>query len=182
MKNGMRKKILSLHLLLASFMAPAFIMVAISGGLYLIGIKGANIESEVRVPEQFSLDLDSNELEQDVRNIVAQLNLNINFEYLRIRGSSITTRPTSREFLRLSVTDDGLRIKRVSPNLQSSLMELHKGHGPTLFKTYQKLVAVALMFVMLSGLWMGISNKMMRKKTLITATIGLATFILLALS
>jgi hypothetical protein len=178
----MRKKILSLHLLLASFMAPAFIMVAISGGLYLIGIKGANIESEVSVPAQFSLDLDSDELEQDVRNLLGQLNLNTDFEYLRVSGSSITTRPTSREFLRLNVTDEGLKIKTVTPDLQSSLIELHKGHGPTLFKTYQKLVALGLIFVMLSGLWMGISNKMMRKKTLIAAALGLATFILLALS
>jgi hypothetical protein len=178
----MRKKILSLHLLLASFMAPAFIMVAISGGLYLIGIKGANIESEVSVPAQFSLDLSSNELEQDVRTILGQLDLKTNFEYLRIRGSSITTRPTSREHLRLNVTDEGLKIKTVTPDLQGSLIELHKGHGPTLFKTYQKLVALGLIFVMLSGLWMGISNKMMRKKTLIAATLGLATFILLAVS
>ncbi len=178
----MRKKILSLHLLLASFMAPAFIMVAISGGLYLIGIKGANIESEVSVPAQFSLDLSSNELEQDVRTILGQLDLKTNFEYLRIRGSSITTRPTSREHLRLNVTDEGLKIQIVKPDLQSSLIELHKGHGPTLFKTYQKLVALGLIFVMLSGLWMGISNKMMRKKTLVATALGLATFIVLALS
>lgn len=178
----MRKKILSLHLLLASFMAPAFLMVAISGGLYLVGIKGSSIESEVSVPEQFSLDLTSNELEHDVRILLGQLNLKTNFEYLRIDGSSITTRPTSREFLRLNVADDGLSIKVVRPDLQWSLIELHKGHGPTLFKTYQKLVAVALIFVMLSGLWMGIGNKMMRKKTLIAATLGLATFIFLALS
>lgn len=161
-------------------MAPAFILVAISGGLYLIGIKGSSIETEVSVSEQFSLDLGSNEIEQDVRDLIEQLNLNINFEYLRIRSSSITTRPTSRKFLRLSVADDRLKIKMVSPNLQSSLIELHKGHGPILFKTYQKLVAVALIFVMLSGLWIGISNKMMRRKTLIAAMLGLTTFILLA--
>lgn len=162
-------------------MAPAFIMLAISGGLYLIGIKGSSIETEVNVPTQFTLDLSSNSLEQDVRSLMTQLDLEINFEYLKVRGSSITTRPTSREFLKFTVTDDGLNVKKVSPDLQRSLMELHKGHGPSLFKAYQKMVAIALIFVMLSGLWMGIRNKMMRRKTFIAAMLGLITFTLLAL-
>lgn len=177
----MRKKILSLHLLLASFMAPAFILVAISGGLYLVGIKGSVIEADVAVSNQLSLDLNSPQLEQDVRSLIRDLDLKTNFEYLKIRGSTLTTRPTSRDYLQLKMTDDGLQIKHISPDLQSSLMELHKGHGPVLFKTYQKLVAVSLIFVMLSGLWMGLSNRMMRKKTLTAAMLGLATFVILAL-
>jgi hypothetical protein len=177
----MRKKILSLHLLLASFMAPAFILVAISGGLYLVGIKGSVIEADVAVSNQLSLDLNSPQLEQDVRSLIRDLDLKTNFEYLKIGGSTLTTRPTSRDYLQLKMTDDGLQIKHISPDLQSSLMELHKGHGPVLFKTYQKLVAVSLIFVMLSGLWMGLSNRMMRKKTLTAAMLGLATFVILAL-
>ena len=162
-------------------MAPAFIMVAISGGLYLAGIKGATNKTSVATAKQFSIDLSSKQLELDVRTLIGELNLNINFEYLKVRGQTITTRPTSRDHLMISVTKDGLNIQKISPNLQSSLIELHKGHGPILFKTYQKLVAVGLIFVMLSGLWMGLSNRMLRKKTLLTLSLGFITFIALAL-
>ncbi|MEE9329902.1 MAG: hypothetical protein V3V30_07155, partial [Parvularculaceae bacterium] len=62
---------------------------------------------------------------------------------------------------------------------QASLMELHKGHGPQLFKTYQKLVALGLMVVVLGGLVVGILAPLYRRKTLIACGIGLLGFVLL---
>lgn len=161
-------------------MAPAFIMVAISGGLYLFGIKGSTENTSIEVGSELSINLGSNNLEEEVRKLITKLDLKIDFEYLKTRESTVTTRPSSREFLELKVTDNGLQVNRVRPDLQSSLIELHKGHGPTSFRTYQKLVAVCLIFVMLSGLWMGLSNQMMRKKTLIALILGSVTFLLLS--
>lgn len=178
----MRKNILSLHLLLATFMTPVFIMVAISGGLYLVGIKGSTKNTNIEVGREHLIDLSSLQLEKDVRKLIVTLGLNIDFEYLKLRGSTIITRPTSREFLKLEVTGTGLKLQRKKPDLQSSLIELHKGHGPTLFKAYQKLVAVSLIFVMLSGLWMGLTNRVLRRKTILALGFGSLTFLLLALS
>ena len=183
----MRRKILTLHLLLAAFMAPAFIMVAVSGGLFLLGVKGAEAETNISAPSQETFDIvidesrNPSDLEADVRALINQLGLDIDFEYLRVRGTSLTTRPTSREHLFVSNTDQGLEILKRTPDLQSSMMELHKGHGPTLYKTYQKWVAVGLIFVMLSGLWMGLSNKALRQRTLVSLGLGLVTFVVLIL-
>ena len=93
----MRRKILTLHLLLAAFMAPAFIMVAVSGGLYLLGVKGAEAETNISAPSQETFDIvidesrNPSDLEADVRALINQLGLDIDFEYLRVRGTSITT-------------------------------------------------------------------------------------------
>ena len=42
-----RKFLISLHLYLAAFFAPAIILVAISGGLYLIGEKGSVVTDKI---------------------------------------------------------------------------------------------------------------------------------------
>ena len=71
-------------------------------------------------------------------------------------------------------------LTRHEPNLQKVLVELYKGHGPQLFKTFQKVMAVALMFVLLTGLWLGISSKGLRTQTAISAGAGVLVFVLLA--
>ena len=185
----MRRKIITLHLLLAAFMAPAFIMVAVSGGLYLLGIQGSETETHITVPHKgtpgVDIVIDENrnpaDLESEVRALLDQLDLDIDFEYLRVRGTTLVTRPTSRQHILIRYTEDGLEVVKRSPDLQSSMMELHKGHGPALFKTYQKWVAVGLIFVMLSGLWMGLSNKALRLRTFASLGIGLVTFVVLVL-
>jgi hypothetical protein len=40
-----RKLLITIHMYLAAFFAPAVLLVAISGGLYLAGVKG-NVEQE----------------------------------------------------------------------------------------------------------------------------------------
>jgi len=62
------------------------------------------------------------------------------------------------------------------------MMELHKGHGPTAFKTYQKLVALALMAVVFGGFFVGLLAANYRRKTLIASGLGVIVFLLLALA
>jgi esterase/lipase len=61
------------------------------------------------------------------------------------------------------------------------MMELHKGHGPKLFKTYQKLVALALIGVVLGGFMVGLLAKAYRRKTIVATVLGLLAFLGLAL-
>ena len=44
-----RKLLITIHMYLAAFFAPAVLLVAISGGLYLIGVKG-EVEQETITP------------------------------------------------------------------------------------------------------------------------------------
>lgn len=180
-KQKLRRLIVLMHLCGAAFMAPAFILVSISGGLYLIGNKGA-VESEtLSLAPDAELYFKSGVIETQVRNLLTRSDIDYKFEYIKNRGNSIELRPTSRTYITLAQTPGGLTATRHTPNFQKSMIELHKGHGPTAFKTYQKLVALALFFVILGGLMAGLLSKVYRKKTLTFLAIGSAAFAYLAL-
>ena len=177
----MRRKLIFLHLVFAGFMAPAFIMLAVSGGLYLMGQKGTLESTEVALPAGAALDFGADTLEDDVRALLADAGIDHGFEYVRNRGTSIDLRPTSRTHLSIRQTPDGLRATRHDPDLQKSMIELHKGHGPRVFKLYQKVVAFTLITVVLGGVLVGLLARMWRKTTIISLIVGTAVFGLLAL-
>jgi len=55
---------------------------------------------------------------------------------------------------------------------------LHKGHGPQLFKSYQKLVALLLLGVVLGGILVGLLAKAYRRQTIIAVAVGFVVFFL----
>ena len=55
----MRSLWFNLHLSAAVFMAPTLLLVAISGGLYLIGVKGKVINIAIEVPGGRTIDQES---------------------------------------------------------------------------------------------------------------------------
>jgi len=168
------------HLWFAGFLAPAFLLVAVSGGLYLMGNSG-NFESEpVSLPSGAALNFESPTLEADVRALLDTSDIDQPFEYIRNRGTVIQLRPTSRTHLEFRQTPDGLTATRKVPDLQGRLMELHKGHGPTLFKLYQKLVAIGLILVVFGGLLVGFLAPAYRRQTSIALAFGTIIFIFLA--
>ena len=168
------------HLFMASLIAPAFVLVAITGFNYLIGNKGEAVETPLTIPAQIALDPDAPDVEDQVRAILAANNLPQDFEYLRMREGSITTRPTSRDFVQFSEEDGAWSATLNEPNLQYRMMELHKGHGPEKFKIYQIVAAVALFFIVIGGLAVGLMANAYRTKTLVSVIMGTVVFALLA--
>jgi hypothetical protein len=166
----MRATIIKLHLFVAAFLAPILLMVAVSGGLYLIGSKGTTERIVLTVPEMVVFDDEAADLEAEVSSLLKQLGQSTDFEYLKTSGKTLITRPTSRI---------GLSVVEVRPDWIKTIVELHKGHGPTRFKTFQKVMAVGLLFIVLSGLWLGLTAKGLRKSTLLTSAAGLIIFIIL---
>lgn len=175
----LRKLLILAHLWFAGFMAPAFLLVAISGGLYLTGNKGDFKKQDITLPAMASLDFKSSTLEQDVRDLLTSANIDQKFEYIKNRGTVIQLRPTSRTHIEFRQTDQGLTATRKTPNFQGKIMELHKGHGPKLFKLYQKLVALALIGVVFGGILVGFLAKAYRRQTLIALISGSFIFIIL---
>ena len=51
-------------------------------------------------------------------------------------------------------------------------MELHKGHGPRVYRTYQLLVAVGLFIVVVGGLIVGLLANTYRRPTLVATAAG----------
>ena len=164
---------------LAAFFAPAVLLVVMSGGLYLAGIKG-EVDQETVYKGDITIDSDSASLHADVDSLLSTAGITAySFEYVKVKGATLYTRPTSTEHYIIKSSADGTEVIQARPDLQSKMMELHKGHGPTIFKTFQKVFAVALMFIILSGLWLGISAARLRKSTLLTAAAGTLLFVLL---
>jgi hypothetical protein len=172
----MRKKIMLLHLIIASLITPMVLLVSISGGLYLSGYKGAVTSVDVDLPVGAQLDFESKDLEGNVRRLIKSAGIEHDFEYLKVSNNAIQTRPTSRVYLEFQQRDS-LTLTAQTPNLQKTLIELHKGHGPTLFKLYQKFCAVGLILILLSGVYMGLASRGLRTKTLISLLLGLGLFI-----
>ncbi|APR68915.1 PepSY-associated TM helix domain-containing protein [Thalassolituus oleivorans] len=176
-----RKLLVSLHLYLAAFFAPVIIIMAISGGLYLFDVKGEMTAGESVVVPNVQLTQDSAALDDQVRGLLAQAGIDADFEYVKGRGNEAQTRPTSRDYYQLKNLADGVEITAMSPSLQAGLMELHKGHGPSLYKWLEKAFAVALIFIMLTGLYLGLQSPMLKQKTMLLCSSGLLVFVLIAL-
>jgi hypothetical protein len=175
----MRFTWIKLHLIAASFFSLVLLTMAVSGGGYLLDFKGETTATVIPA-DAIQLDFESATLEADVRQALETLGIEHPFEYLRTGGTTTVTRPTSKTYYEFKQVNDAIVVTRHEPDLQKVLVELHKGHGPQLFKTFQKFMAVGLVFVLLTGLWLGISSKGLRTQTAISAGAGMVVFVLLA--
>ncbi len=171
-----RKLLVTLHLIFAGLLTPAFLLVAITGGNYLLGNKGSMAKTPISLSADAALDFSSSTLETDVKKLLSANNIDHKFEYVKNRGTTIQLRPTSRKYIEMKQTPNGLTATWVQPSLQAGFMELHKGHGPKLFKTYSKLVALGLLGVVFGGFFVGILAPAYRRKTLVATGLGTLLF------
>jgi len=177
-----RKLLITVHMYLSAFFAPAVLLVAISGGLYLIGIKGEVTQEVIFQSDEIMIDSDSASLHADVANLLSIAGVrSYTFDYVKVKGASLYTRPSSSDYYLIHLKPGHLELIYAQPSLQSRLIELHKGHGPTLFKTFQQVFALGLVIIILSGLWLGISATRLRRSTLLTLSAGAVVFGLLLL-
>lgn len=176
----LRKQILTLHMYLAAFFAPAVILVAVSGGLYLAGVKGSVENETIFVSNKHTIDPDSGSLKADVTELLADAGVeSYDYEYIKVKGTDLYTRPTSSEHYVIKLRPTGVEVIHAVPDLQGRMIELHKGHGPSAFKTFQTVFAVGLTLIIVSGLWLGISAARLRRSTLLTASAGALVFAVL---
>ena len=175
-----RKILITIHMYLAAFFAPAVLLVAISGGLYLAGVKGKVEQETIYSSDNATIDSKSASLHSDVATLLTDAGVeSYSYEYVKVSGANLYTRPTSSDHYIIKSNEGGVEVIHARPSLQSRMIELHKGHGPSAFKTFQKAFAVGLIFIILSGLWLGISAARLRRSALLTATAGAGIFALL---
>ena len=172
----LRKTLVTLHLVFAGLLTPAFLLLAVTGGNYLLGNKGSVETTMLELKSGASLNFDSETLDAEVRELLDASNIDHKFEYIKNRGSSLELRPTSKPFIRIQQSGGELIATMNKPSLQAGFMELHKGHGPKLFKTYQKIVALGLIGVVLGGFLVGILAPAYRRRTLIATGLGTVLF------
>lgn len=179
-----RKLLINIHLFLASFMAPILIVISISGGLYLMGYKGNVDSTSIHKGALDEFNPQAEDLKSEITRLLSVNNIEYSFDYVKKSGSNFFTRPTNREYYVIRVKnkgkEQGIEIIHQKPDFIKSIVELHKGHGPTIFKTFQKFVAVGLLFVLVTGLWLGLTAPRLQKITIGLASGGLFTFLLFA--
>ena len=168
----LRKLLVLFHLFAAGFMAPAFLLVAVTGGAYLLGQKGQETKVALKLPASTAIDLKSPTVEDDIRKLLASANIDHDFEYLKNRGTTAQTRPTSRTYISFKQQNGQWIAEKVTPNLMKAAIEIHKGHGPLLLKTYHKLVALLLIGVVFGGILVGLLAKAYRRKTIAAISVG----------
>lgn len=171
-----RKLIVTIHLYLAAFFSPIVIIMALSGGLYLLDYEGEVVRSEVGHVAGARLDADSQTLRSDVVAILTTLNIDARVEEVRVRGTNFYTRPSSRQNYTLRQTESGVDVEVANPNLQAMMMELHKGHGPKIYVLLETVFAVGLMLIMLSGMYLGWMSPAYKQKTILLSAAGLLVF------
>jgi hypothetical protein len=172
-----RKLFVSIHLYLAAFFSPFVIVMAVSGGLYLLDYEGETSRTVVGHIDGARLDAKSPNLSADVSSLLTSLNIDTRVEEVKVRGDNFYTRPSSRLNYTLRQTESGVDVEEVDPNLQATLLELHKGHGPKLYVVLEKIFALGLVLIMLSGLYLGWMSPMYRRKTLFISGAGLLVFL-----
>lgn len=171
-----RKIFVSIHLYLAAFFAPIVIIMAISGGLYLLDFEGETTRTVVGYVADAHLDAESATLTVDVSALLASLNIDTRVEEVRVRGDNFYTRPSSRKNYTLRQMDDGVSVEEANLDLQAMMMELHKGHGPKVYVLLEKIFALGLVLIMFSGLYLGWMSPMYKRKTLLLSGAGLIVF------
>ena len=177
-----RKLLITIHMYLSSFFAPAVLLVAISGGLYLIGIKGEVEQETIYRSEANTIDSSAPSLKGDVEALLRQAGVEgYSFEYVKVKGATLYTRPTSTDHYMINLKPDEVEVVSARPSLQKRMIELHMGHGPTAYKTYQQVFAAGMLFIILSGLWLGLSSARLRLSTAVISSTGVLLFLWLAL-
>ncbi len=171
-KVKLRRTLVSVHLYLAALLAPAFLLMATTGALYLSGFQGESEETAVEVPAGYSFNADDPDVDAEIRRFIADQDLGIEFDYIRGRGDSMTTRPTSRTHLRIATEDGETTATVVRPDTLSALTELHKGHGPQVFRMFGIVIGVTLVLVVIGGLIVGLLAPSYRRPTALSALAG----------
>jgi hypothetical protein len=174
-----RKHIITLHLILAAFLTPILIVIATSGGLYLLGEKGEVSKQTVYQGELVGFNFESKDQQSQVENFLKNNKIEHSFDYVKGNSNFIVTRPTSRPHLTFEKKEAQLTVTKRTPDFVAAIIEIHKGHGSRAMKLFQKAVAICLLIVLLSGLYLGLSSPALKNKTLIISGSGLVSFLLL---
>lgn len=163
-----------LHIIFAALFLGIFIILPVSGGLYLLGSKGS-------FPEKFLFEkpLLTEKLTKDkVDSLLKSENYQFSYEYLKFKGNNIILRPSHKKHIVIKKEKNSLKFFKVQPDFIGSIVEIHKGHGPTLLKRLQTLSALGFIILLISGFLMFLKKSTYRKEALISFSVGTVLFLL----
>jgi len=169
-----RKWVTQLHLIFAGVFLPLFILMPLSGVFHLLGWDGGTQKLDLFVLQtRFDETTSDAELEALLQAEFEKKGYELNYETMKRTKTRIVFRPSSRRHHAIELTNDGSWLaQEVSPSFSDRLLELHKGHGPTLFKWLEIAFGVAIVFVLGSGAIMALTLASYRKSYLAAVALG----------
>ncbi len=179
-------QLMKLHALLAAFMLPVACMFLITGALYTWGIKGHYSNESHNIILDKALTPNLEELVTLANAELQKLDIAVpsgNFK-LKTAGQHFSLEWTgSKKDIILEPTDQPLIAKLTvkQTSWYRNLVQLHKAKGGVLFKLYAAGFAIALALLLISGFIMAWQTPKLRRLTLITSLLGLASFVAVVL-
>ena len=111
-----RALLIKLHLYCSAFFSAAIVLVALSGGLYLIGIKGTIDQTRIGLAGSGEQLLAEPSIEA-VQAVLTEVGVtDFEFDYVKQKGSQLITRPTTRPFYTLDVSGNDVSFSTTNPH------------------------------------------------------------------
>ncbi len=174
--------LMKVHVLIAVFILPIAIMFFVTGAFYTWGIKG-DYETTVqklhlKIPLQEERSYLINVVETELNK--QQVSLPTGKAKIKKIGQSFQLEWTgSSKDVVLEPTSDPLiaQLKIKNTGWHRHFVQLHKAKGGVAFKIYATILAVGLLFLLISGFIMAWQLPKLRKMTLISTMLGLIFFV-----
>ncbi len=175
----LRATLRNLHLYIAAFLVPFIFLMALSGGLEILGIKGETSRELLHKVSLSRLNFRSPTITQDVRKLFKELAIDATITRVRRKNRSLYTRPSYAGYYGLKIRGDYIKIYKYTPDIVRRLMTLHKGGGPAIYQFYQKLMVFGLLIILSIGLWLGLTSVKTRKNSAIIFIVGAGFYLLI---
>lgn len=173
---NIRKAILNLHLILSGLFIPFLIIIPLSGSLYLLNIKGPVEKQEVLRVHTLSPIEDK---EVFFRSLFKDNQIDFDFEYIKENPNELIFRPANRIHYTAKIVDGEVIVTKITPSVLNRMMELHKGHGPKISKYIGSAFGIALMLLLLTGVYLSWTVKSYRKTLITSFAVGFVALALL---
>lgn len=178
-----RKILVKLHLIMAAVALPLLLMFAITGGLYTLEYKPSSEKKEYRVTMSAPLDGNVERMKDIVRQELSKHNLDAPMGKAKVKrsGSSYKMKWAGKNHsvnFRVSSRDNTVAVIEVkTPSWYNRLMRLHKGKGGDLFDAFAIAMSVFVVFILLTGVWIGLKTPTYKALTVKALSLGSVLFL-----
>lgn len=177
-----RITLIQIHLILASFSLPIFLLYLASGFLYTFNFKGHIQKTEIPIDLEQSINDDLLQVEQIVTKALQKTEFSLPSSTPTLKHkkghSEVRWNRMSQSFtLQFKAgTNSALLVIR-QRDLLTQIMRIHRAESGKGFKVLTLTMVLSLCLVLVSGFYMALSSSKLGKISLIAAGCGLLVFI-----
>jgi len=181
----MQKLFTYVHASLAAFFLPLGLLYAITGGLYVLDIKGKYVTTDYQVETEQPLPTELSGLLAVAEDELRSRNLDFPTGSARIRkgGTSqyLEWTGTRRDIELHPTTDPNQAVLKVKDTtLHRYFVQLHKAKGGAWFNAFAPVWAVGLIGLLVTGVVLTFYATRYLRTALVASVLGLVAFVLFA--